>query len=1102
MSADANGARRAGRIWTALGPRAVEAALFAALEPELGAARADPALLARPLRVVVPSRSLRDHVGAALVRWRGGGVAGVSVQTLFGVALEVTDRCGARPAPGQALLPVRIRGFAREEPALAARLDTLVDGYGVVEAAVNDLLDAGLEAAHRDALEDCLAAGTVAGEDVAVAGAVVRVALRVQAAIATGEAGHRSQLLREARALLEADPERALPARAVFVHGFADATGVAADWIEALVRTCGAHVLLDATREGVAFTRRFRERLAGTAPVEAAPDADPSAPAAPTARGFAAPGAEAEAREVARRVGELLEAGAEPERIGVVVRDLSPYGLALRRHLGRLGIPFSGVDATGPGGALARRVGALGALLREGSACPADRWQDALVLREPGGRPSSRTRRADLRLGLRHLGAARVGLVARLAVDGDVPLPVRRGLYAASEETDESGALADERRDEDDVRRGAPRRTLESDTLALARRAARAACDRLHAWPSPASVTTHLAELHALLEHDLGWRRGAEQTRPVFQALAALALELPGDASLERDDWGLVVQRRLGALREGPIGGRGGGVQVLSVMEARARTFEHLFVLGLNRDVFPRPVREDALLPDAVRQSLLAVLPDLAVKARGWDEERFLFGQLLAASPSVVLSWQAVGDDGRARPLSTLVERLRWDERLEPEPPAPAPLDAAVLAPGSPHTAAEHALLAGLHGSRREVGPRLRIAAQARAAALADRLVTRVAPEAFARARRAVIDELDAAPFGPVELGPYYGLVGDARETADPRRGPLWVTRLEGLARCGWQTFVERVLRVEPVPDPLDDLPGIDALALGNTVHGVLERIARAALDDPPDRLAALAGREPAVVRWPDDARLEVLLRETAAEVLRDEGIALADLVEVLVRRARPYLERARALDWDAPVPVLGVEVAGEIAVPGPGAPRDPARRLRFRADRVDAAPRGLRLVDYKTGKPVSDGKRAATRRRHFGERVSAGKALQAVAYARAAGTGGAGRYLFLRPDVEDDAADVVAAADDTDLSRRLDAALGRLVAAWDRGGFAPRLVDRDGTEPRACSFCDVAQACLRGDTGARRRLWEWVEAHRDEPPEDPAESALLGLWQLGEDAS
>ena len=67
--------------------------------------------------------------------------------------------------------------------------------------------------------------------------------------------------------------------------------------------------------------------------------------------------------------------------------------------------------------------------------------------------------------------------------------------------------------------------------------------------------------------------------------------------------------------------------------EARARTFDHLFLIGLNRDVFPRSMREDPLLPDDLRRILQRVLPDVPIKRAGFDEERYLFAQLLSARP-------------------------------------------------------------------------------------------------------------------------------------------------------------------------------------------------------------------------------------------------------------------------------------------------------------------------------------------------------------------------------------------------------------------------------------------------------------------------------------
>ncbi|HSG38970.1 MAG TPA: hypothetical protein VLE27_04970, partial [Thermoanaerobaculia bacterium] len=71
-------------------------------------------------------------------------------------------------------------------------------------------------------------------------------------------------------------------------------------------------------------------------------------------------------------------------------------------------------------------------------------------------------------------------------------------------------------------------------------------------------------------------------------------------------------------------------------------------------------------------------------------------------------------------------------------------------------------------------------------------------------------------------------------------------------------------------------------------------------------------------------------------------------------------------------------------------------------------------------------------------------------------------------------------------------------LAAWEAGSFFPRLVDTDGrSEPGRCGFCTVAEACLRGDSGARQRLYGWTQG--EEAQEDFAEASLLRVWRLME---
>ena len=174
------------------------------------------------------------------------------------------------------------------------------------------------------------------------------------------------------------------PARAVFVFGYADATGLQMDLIEMLLRRRGACVYLDRPADpddptspdpGVAFSDRFSARMRGAVGVETL-DLSKDSPRSEV-RVLRAPGLEAEVRGIANRVRTALDAGIQPERIGVVTRNLDLYRSALRIQFGRLGIPISGIDPSevvAP--AVRRRILALQALLLAGRRASVDLWLD------------------------------------------------------------------------------------------------------------------------------------------------------------------------------------------------------------------------------------------------------------------------------------------------------------------------------------------------------------------------------------------------------------------------------------------------------------------------------------------------------------------------------------------------------------------------------------------------------------------------------------------------------------------------------------------------------------------------------------------------------
>jgi len=1073
------------------GSRAVEAALLDEIQALADAGERDPRLLGRPVRVVVPSASLRAHLLAALMRRRGRAIAGLQVQTLRGLALEILERAGETPRLSEALFPVLVRRLARRERALRENLDELVDGYGIVAENVTDLLDAGFSAAHEEALADAASELAAHPSLVARTQATLRVAAGTIAALDELGIGHRSQLLERARVELERDPSAALPSRAVLIHGFAEATGLGAELLEALVRHTSARVHLDsppdpASAAAVAwrFPQRLESRLSGIAGVERVP---PSEKSEVTLVAWKAPGAEAEVRAAAVAIRERLDAGHPPETLGIVARDLRAYRAPLRDVLGRYGIPFSGVGEKGSAGVARRRMRAVLDLLQGRGRVPADRWLDAVFPARAGAGEydiGGRALRADLRLGLRHLGSTRLEDAANPGIaKRDLRLPVV-GTFRDGDAEEDVGEGA-----------RAERRTLPKSELAQAFRAAKrtlAALDRLAA---AGEAGTCLERFSELLVDALGWSRDRPECAEVFDAIDSLGEELPPDFALDGDEFLLILRRAFERVGVEPIGGAGGGVQILTVMEARARTFDSLYLLGLNRDVFPRNVQQDPLLPDTVRRALGGVLPDLPIKATGHEEERYLFAQLLSASPEVTLSWQTTSDDGRECAPSTFVERLRWAAREIPSHELSAPNtrnEADVVGAGA------FAVRAGLFGSRANFAEIFSVAME-EVREGGDWGTSGSSAAEIANGRLAVLTEIDRPASSSPRLGPFDGFIGAIGGQSDPRRRPVYITTAENIARCPWQAFLAKLLRLQPPPDPLAVLPGSDPRLLGMVVHRTLERVVGAGLAGAPDSLEGIDPVAAVPVAWPAPETLEASLREAASDVLADEGIAWHGLARVLVDQARPYVQRAGELDWpegpSSRVDVMGVEVEGSVAG---GFGNGGISELRFRADRVDAFDGTLRITDYKTGAPISAAVTDKTRAAHFLTAVSEGRHLQAVAYARGAGVANAsGRFLFLRPDLDENASGYSAGSEDEEMGAAFAAALERVGRAWGEGAFGPRLLDASlQGENAACERCELALACVRGDSGARGRLVNWLARAVNASPEVP-ERALFEVWEL-----
>lgn len=1042
------------RVLCARGPRAAEEALLEAVGTSLAACRASPSRLSRPVVIVVPSRSLREHLLGVITR-RFGAVAGVEVMTLRTAAGGILRRAGSAVTDGSALVPVFVRRAARGHAAFRDVLDGLEDGYSAVVPVVNDLLDAGLEPVHLDAaLEQISEVGTSHASERAAAS--FRIAIDVTRDLDAAGRVHRSGFFRAAQAQVQATPG-VWPARETWIHGYADATGSQADLLEALLRTSGGTWLLDLPpnpadpdREdaGVTFLERLRRRATSLGPAMDATETERSEVGL-----FRAPGIQAEVREVAERIAIELERGQVPERLGVVVRELSGYAAAIRAQFSRVGIPFSAAPGSSanlrPDG---RRVRMLRQLLEDVGSASVDRW---IALDEALEADEGR----DLVLAFHAIGRPRVSDAAAsdwdelLAGGESLPLPVRTGIEVSASDIESASAA---------VR--APRRRVPRALLDRALAQARCVETVLESWPREASLAQHRQSLDELLVRALGWNSGSPLAIEIHERLDALEDEVGQGFVAEREEWLLLVDRAWADIGRAPLGGEGGGVAVLTVTDARARTFDQLFMLGVNRDRFPLAIPEDPLLPDAFRRRLeWDLLPDIPIKHRGFDEERYLFAQCCASAPSVTVSWVSVSDDGKEKSPSPFVERLRLA----------AGLDDVFVAPewlfdrGRPVPPDEAATLAGLSGDRVALRAALEVAEGPAVAG-------------FAQGRLAVGAELDRGGRRG-DLGPYLGIVG-----AGAMRGRVAVTHLERIARCGWQAFLQRALHLDPVPDAMSVLPDLNPMLLGNVVHAFLEAVAvRAGVPVG----VTFPHPEPGIaVAWPSESEARELLMALSAKALVDEGIALPGFAGVLAAQAAVRIERIREVDWaDGMQPVVvAVEAQGAAVV----ADGERQWTVTFRADRIDQGPV---LTDYKSGRAITDLKSEDKRARDLLLAIGKGWALQLALYAMAGGEGARARYLAAGSP----AAQAVLSNDgiEAEVVAAGEKAASTLLRAREAGALTPQLVDAKGKTPIACGFCELHDACRKHDTAARHRLLDWVEEPGDVV--SAGESAFREIWSL-----
>ncbi|HEX6106993.1 MAG TPA: PD-(D/E)XK nuclease family protein [Gemmatimonadales bacterium] len=527
-----------------------------------------------------------------------------------------------------------------------------------------------------------------------------------------------------------------------------------------------------------------------------------------------APDVERELEDVARRVRSLADQGVPLHRIAVIARQARPYVDLAIAALDRFGVP-----------ATARRriawseipvIRAVRALL----AAAAEGWTRH-GLAELAEQPYF-WNELDVRL-VNYAGFRRRlrGLEAwRRALEGIAQEA------AAQEEREARGEETDERRAP--LPPAARARDAAVGFTAFAARAAALDASRtLNEW---------LSWLRDFLHAD-PWEMEKRIWRVPASRYDIARLDLAGWRGLTQlvDDWCSTLEEWGGSEIQLPPEGfyrqfldlldgdaalwtpTQRGVQVLEALAAAYRSFDHVFLVGLEAGRFPLPAPTSPILDDRERDALSAA--GLPLDARSvWDaRERELFRVLVAgARHSLTVSASLHDTAGREVVRSAFLEALSDVAR-----PAEAEIPCSTVLTA---------------GARLAEG-----AGRDRAAGLAriewDRQRQDLSPHA------GLIES-------PAMQAHVAELLGESR---------VWSpTQLESYAKCPWAYFSGRLLRLDRLEDPDEEM---DAATRGALLHDALTRFFGH---------AAAAGGSPVLLRAEEEERILQLADQALDETLAE----------------------------------------------------------------------------------------------------------------------------------------------------------------------------------------------------------------------------------------
>lgn len=481
-------------------------------------------------------------------------------------------------------------------------------------------------------------------------------------------------------------------------------------------------------------------------------------------------------------------------------------------------------------------------------------------------------------------------------------------------------------------------------------------------------------------------------------------------------------------------------IRCLPMDQIRNLRLPYVFFGGANDGVFPQAPGVSAIYSRADLAALVRAGIALRQREEHGNYELSLFQHVLASvETELTVTWRAQSREGREMRPSPFVDDLQSlfeGVRLEAPPPA---TDAFVPLP------------------EECASPRdLRNAAILRANDLA---------HAFPDVLREALEgaAVEERRWSETAFDCYDGCLAaaDSVNAVAQEFGPDHVfstSQLEKYVRCPFLFFVERVLGIELVETPEEEL---NALERGRLVHSVLERFHREHRGMSVKEIGLPAAQK----------RMKKVIDEEFARETRRKGARWAGVLNVeraiAERRLLRYLEKEAEAGAQWKPSHFEVSFGGTPRDNGdPLATEEPCTielscgplRIKGIIDRIDVSDSHFRVVDYKTGKvPKKDA-------------IEQAQSLQLALYVLAVDyllkrEGACVAAAFVGVGEKPEARSIAAgdAAWEQHIAAVLDTA-ARAIAAMREGVFCPSVDDAP------CEYCDVWTVCRREPARVERK--------------------------------